>query len=68
MLRKDIALEAEKRGVDIESVVAERASEQALRRLAEPREIASAILYLASEDASYVNGSDFIVDGGWTAR
>jgi NAD(P)-dependent dehydrogenase (short-subunit alcohol dehydrogenase family) len=68
MLRKDMALEAEKRGVDTESIVKERASEQALRRLAEPREIASAILFLASGEASYVNGADFIVDGGWTAR
>ncbi len=68
MLRKDIALEAEKRNVETESIVRERASEQALKRLADPREIASAILYLASDEASYVDGSDFVVDGGWTAR
>jgi cyclopentanol dehydrogenase len=68
MLRRDIAIEAEKRKVDIESVVSERAAEQALRRLADPQEIARAILFLASDDASYVDGSDFVVDGGWTAK
>lgn len=37
-------------------------------RVAEPREIAHAALFLASEEASYVTGSEFVVDGGWTAQ
>jgi NAD(P)-dependent dehydrogenase (short-subunit alcohol dehydrogenase family) len=36
-------------------------------RLGEPSEIAAAIAYLVSEDASFVNGSAFVVDGGMTA-
>jgi len=36
-------------------------------RLAQAREIASAALFLASDEASYVNGSTFLVDGGLTA-
>lgn len=37
-------------------------------RLAEPDEIASAILFLLSDDASYMNGSELIVDNGFTAQ
>jgi NAD(P)-dependent dehydrogenase (short-subunit alcohol dehydrogenase family) len=33
-------------------------------RFAEPREIASAALFLASDDSTYVNATTFLVDGG----
>jgi len=36
-------------------------------RLAKPREITNGALFLASDDASYVNGATFLVDGGLTA-
>ena len=36
-------------------------------RLAKPREIVNAALFLASDEASYVNGTTFLVDGGLTA-
>jgi NAD(P)-dependent dehydrogenase (short-subunit alcohol dehydrogenase family) len=38
-----------------------------LGRLAEPDEIARPILFLASDDASYMVGSELIVDGGFVA-
>lgn len=39
----------------------------ALNRWGEPPEVAKAILFLASEDASFCTGTTLIVDGGWTA-
>jgi NAD(P)-dependent dehydrogenase (short-subunit alcohol dehydrogenase family) len=35
-----------------------------MKRLGTPQEIARAILFLASEDASYITGTELIVDGG----
>ena len=36
-------------------------------RLAKPREIVNAALFLASDESSYVNGTTFLVDGGLTS-
>lgn len=38
------------------------------QRFAEPTEVAAAVVYLASDEAAMVNGSELKVDGGFTAR
>ena len=40
------------------------AADTALKRLGEPRELADAIVWLASERASYITGQTILVDGG----
>lgn len=41
---------------------------QAMNRLGTPQEVANAILFLASDEASFCTGSMLVVDGGWTAK
>ncbi|MBO0794675.1 MAG: glucose 1-dehydrogenase [Ktedonobacteraceae bacterium] len=41
---------------------------QPIGRMGRPDEIASAALYLASDEAAFVTGSALVIDGGWTAR
>jgi 3alpha(or 20beta)-hydroxysteroid dehydrogenase len=38
-----------------------------LGRIGEPMDIASAALFLASDDSAWVSGQDFVIDGGQTA-
>lgn len=39
----------------------------AARRTAQPNELARVVLFLASDDSSFVNGEVLVADGGWTA-
>lgn len=38
-----------------------------LKRLGEPEEVASMVTYLASDEARFVTGTEFVIDGGMTA-
>jgi 2-keto-3-deoxy-L-fuconate dehydrogenase len=50
---------------DPEKAYREMAATQAMGRMGKPEEIAAAALYLASDEASFVTGSAFAIDGGW---
>jgi len=39
----------------------------AVKRVGKPEEIAAAVVYLASDEASYTTGATLYIDGGWTA-
>lgn len=39
-----------------------------LGRLAQPRDIANAVLFLASDEASFANGTELVIDGGFLAN
>ncbi len=51
-------------GQSEKQVVAAWAEATALQRIAEPREVADTVVWLASERASYITGQTILVDGG----
>ena len=47
-----------------ENVIQEEVTKIPLKRIASVKEISKTILFLTSEDSSYINGQNIIVDGG----
>lgn len=58
----------ERTGQTIEEFLAVEAPKHMLGRTGEPREVAAAILFLASDEASFITGAHLCVDGGYTAQ
>lgn len=57
-------LKAKSLGVTPEEINEMWKNNTSMRRLGEPEEVASAVAFLASDAASYINGHDISVDGG----
>ena len=57
--------EAKRKGTSHEEILVNMAKEIPMNRLARPEEIASAVVFLASNKASYITGNTIQVDGGW---
>jgi NAD(P)-dependent dehydrogenase (short-subunit alcohol dehydrogenase family) len=52
---------------DPEAARRDMTATQAVGRMGRPEEVAAAALYLASDEAAFVTGSAFMIDGGWSA-
>jgi len=59
-----LSVPAENMGEDGKAWLASVQSRHPMGRLGEPREIADAVVFLASEEASFMTGSEVVVDGG----
>ena len=55
-----------KTGQSVSEIFEEMGGETPMKRIAEPEEVAAAVYFLASEEASYINGINLPVDGGRT--
>lgn len=58
----------EKLGLDIDEENRRASAMHLLNRQGRPEEVAAAAAFLASEDASFMTGSDLLVDGGYLAK
>ncbi|MGW1011516.1 3-hydroxybutyrate dehydrogenase [Streptomyces termitum] len=69
LVERQIADQAAAHGIPEDRVLTEvLLKDSALKRLVEPEEVAEAVLYLCSPQASFVTGTSLALDGGWTAH
>lgn len=69
LVEKQVADQARLHGIDEDEVLAKvMLTESAVKRLTEPEEVASLVLWLAGNDAGMVTGASYTMDGGWSSR
>lgn len=64
----EVRLAKQRTGGDLEKLLAQRVSRIPMGFMGDGRDTANAALYLASDEARFVTGTEIIVDGGMTAR
>lgn len=62
-----LTADAEAEGIDVDEYLEEAAESVPSGRIAEPEEVAALVLFLASEDATHINGAAIPLDGGGSA-
>jgi len=67
-MAQGVARAMRERGVPETSIKQAMAGAHPLNRMAQADDIARGILYLASDDSSFMTGSELVIDGGMTAR
>ncbi|MFD7441628.1 3-hydroxybutyrate dehydrogenase [Streptomyces sp. NPDC059909] len=69
LVEKQVADQAAAHGVPEDRVVADiLLKDSALKRLIEPEEVAEAVAYLCTPQASFITGTSLTMDGGWSAH
>ncbi|MCK6212690.1 3-hydroxybutyrate dehydrogenase [Georgenia sp. EYE_87] len=69
LVERQVSDQARVHGLSEEEVLSRvMLKNSAIKRLLEPAEVARAVSYLCSPAASFVTGSNIVLDGGWSAR
>jgi 3-hydroxybutyrate dehydrogenase len=67
LVDKQIDAQAQTHGIGRDEVIEKiMLAPAALKRLIEPEEVAAAVAYLCSPDASFITGASLMIDGGWS--
>lgn len=64
----EVRLAKQRAGGDVDALLAQRLKRIPLGFMGDGRDTASAVLFLASDEARFITGTELVVDGGMTAR